>query len=123
MNNFYYQQSPVPMGYGYAANGLQISYVNGLIGAKAYSVPPNTTIFLMDSDAPYFYVKTSDRNGMCSIKTYEFKEVVDTPSTPPSPAIDMSKFITREELDAKLASALEQFAAKIEPSKHTMPLL
>ena len=76
---------------------LQASYVNGIIGAKAYNIPPNSTFFLIDSDAPFFYVKTSDRNGMCTLKTYEFKEVVE--ETNPT-----SQFITRAEFEAKLAA-------------------
>ena len=99
-------------------NSMQISYTNGLTGAKGYSMPPNTTMFLMDSDAPQFFIKTSDRNGMCTIKAYRFEEVpTDNQS---APQIDTTMFVTREELDAKLSQLI---AAKSEPSKPTNTLL
>ena len=103
-------------------NSIQISYTNGLTGAKGYSIPPNTTMFLMDSDAPQFFIKTSDRNGMCTIKAYRFEEVVGNDAAP-TQTIDTSNFITREEFDTKMAQLLGSIAAKNEPSKPTNTLL
>ena len=109
-------QGVYPYGTAPMPNSLQISYTNGLVGAKGYSVPPNTTIFLMDSDAPQFFIKTSDRNGMCTIKTYRFEEVAAN-GEPLNNQLDTSMFVTKQELDEKLAKLI---AAKNEPSKPSL---
>lgn len=95
-------------------NNIQISFTNGLTGAKGYSVPPNTTIFLMDSDAPQFYIKQSDRNGMCTIKAYRFEEMAEQEAGKQAEPFDVTKYVTKEEL----ASVLKELtAAKIDPNK------
>ena len=78
-------------------SNLQISFTNGLTGAKGYSVPPNTTIFLMDSDAPQFYIKQSDRNGMCTIKAYKFDEIAESEAAKMPEPFDANKYVTKEE--------------------------
>ena len=120
MNNFYGFQpyNPyVPNNYmamsgAMSNNNLQISYVNGLTGAKGYSLPPNTTIFLMDSDAPQFYIKTSDRNGMCTIKSYRFEELQENGGAD-TQKIDMSMYATKEELNNMVANLLEKIQKDI----------
>lgn len=53
----------------------QMTWVNGIEGAKAYILPPNSTIMLMDSDAPKFYIKKTDNNGQpFDLKAYRFEE-------------------------------------------------
>lgn len=81
----------------------QINWVLGLTGAKSFPITPNNTILLMDSEQPQFYIKTADGNGICSLKTYKFEEVVETPQpSQPQPQIDTSMFITREEFNDAL---------------------
>ena len=92
-------------------SNLQISFTNGLTGAKGYSVPPNTTIFLMDSDAPQFYIKQSDRNGMCTIKAYKFDEIAESEAAKMPEPFDANKYVTKEELGAiiqELTSTLKK---------------
>lgn len=58
----------------------QMAWVNGIEGAKAYILPPNSKIMLMDSDAPKFYVKETDGNGQpFGFKAYRFEEDVQAP--------------------------------------------
>lgn len=109
MNNFYNYQPYNP--YAPTNMGIQISYVNGLAGAKGYSMPPNMTMFLMDSDAPQFFIKTSDRNGMCTIKTYKFEEVLDN-SGAEAPKLDLTNYVTKQELSATIKQLVEEMAAK-----------
>ena len=124
MNNFYGFQpyNPyVPNNYmamsgAMSNNNLQISYVNGLTGAKGYSLPPNTTIFLMDSDAPQFYIKTSDRNGMCTIKSYRFEELQENGGAD-TQKIDMSLYATKEELNNMVNGLLEQIQKATQNAK------
>lgn len=58
--------NPIPMG---------MAYVNGVEGAKAFILSPNTSILLMDSDNPMFYIKTANYQGQSSMETYAFKKV------------------------------------------------
>lgn len=75
-----------------------IQWVNGIEGAKAYSVYPNSSVLLMDSSLPRFYIKNADSNGMCSIKEYEFKEVSSqAPVAAAQP--DLSAYVTHDELN------------------------
>jgi hypothetical protein len=104
INNYYGYSPYQPMN-----NGLQISYVNGLAGAKGYSLPPNTTIFLMDSDAPQFYIKTSDRNGMCTIKAYKFEEIQANGGAE-APSLDLSNYVTKQELSTTIKQVMEELA-------------
>jgi hypothetical protein len=114
MNNYYGYQgyNPyIPNNYmGTQNNGIQISYVNGLAGAKGYSMPPNTTMFLMDSDAPQFYVKVSDHNGMCTIKAYKFEEIQDNGGAE-GQKVDMSVYVTKQEFE----DTLKQIIAELRP--------
>lgn len=48
-----------------------VAYVNGIEGAKAYYVMPNTCVFLLDSDRPYLYKKISDTSGRASLETFK----------------------------------------------------
>ena len=98
-------------------NNIQISFTNGLTGAKGYSVPPNTTIFLMDSDAPQFYIKQSDRNGMCTIKAYKFEEVSESDAAKQPETIDVTKFVTKEELAAIIKELTASMPQKPEQPK------
>lgn len=53
----------------------QMDWVNGVEGAKAYILPPNSKIMLMDSDAPKFYIKRTDNDGQpFYLKAYRFEE-------------------------------------------------
>ena len=111
MNNYYGYQGYNPyMQNNYMAaqnSALQISYVNGLAGAKGYSMPPNTTMFLMDSDAPQFYVKVSDHNGMCTIKAYKFEELQDNGGAE-APKVDMSMYVTKQEFEESLKQIISE---------------
>lgn len=63
------------------------AYVNGLEGAKAFFVPPNGRVLLMDSDNPVFYMKTANAMGQTSMRTFKFEEVQDQPA----PKVDYVK--------------------------------
>lgn len=51
-----------------------IEYVNGIEGAKAYIMQPNSTKWLMDSDGSFFYVKTSNAQNQATVKAYKYVE-------------------------------------------------
>ena len=51
-----------------------IQYVNDLKSAEAYQMVPNSSVILMDSNLPRFYMKQTDASGVATIKSYDFKE-------------------------------------------------
>lgn len=53
----------------------QVQYVNGMESAKAYSLRPNESAILMDSNNPIFYHVQADASGYRTIKEYQFQEV------------------------------------------------
>ncbi len=53
--------------------------INGYDGARNFNVSPNQTILLIDTQAPYMYMKTANQMGQTSIKTYK---IVEMPSNP-----------------------------------------
>lgn len=77
-----------------------INWVQGIEGAKAYQLPPNSNIVLLDSDnAGVFYIKTSDNVGMCNLRIFSYVETTGQATTQQTESIDMSQFVTRSELD------------------------
>ena len=116
MNNFQQFQNPLtqPNNYinnqylsnrytnPYITNTTQnnsIIWVQGVEGAKAYQLSPNSIVILMDSDTDgRFYIKTSDNVGMCTLRVFDFTEVTNS-STPQNATPDMTKYVTREEFD------------------------
>lgn len=90
--NPYQQYNP------YTARTMQspgINWVQGIEGAKAWQLIPNSNVLLMDSENDNtFYIKISDNIGMCTLRIFKYTEVQDTPKA----SSDMSQYITRDEL-------------------------
>lgn len=87
-------------------NGLQqatmphaIEYVNGVEGAKAYLIPPNSTKLLMDSDGDYFYIKTANPQGQANVKIYKYEEVTQSTSKDGAEKKTV-KYATMEDIEA-----------------------
>lgn len=57
--------------------GYGLTWVQGEVGAKGYQLPPNSTIILMDSENPHFYIKTTDNVGMASLRKFKFEEITN----------------------------------------------
>ena len=77
-----------------------IIWVQGIEGAKAYQLRPNSNAVLLDSESEgRFYIKTADNIGMCNLRVFDYTEVTNTPT----PNIDMSAYVTKEELKSILA--------------------
>lgn len=56
-----------------------ITFVNGMEGAKAFQLRPNSNVLLMDSDNSKFYVKSTDNLGIANISSYSFVEDKNLP--------------------------------------------
>lgn len=56
-----------------------INWVQGLEGAKAYQIYPNSSVILMDSENDNtMYIKTSDHVGISKIRTFKYEEIEET---------------------------------------------
>lgn len=71
--------------------------VNGMNGAQAYPLPPNSQIALFDENEDKFYVKKTDSAGFPTVVAYTF-EAAEHPAP-----VDT---VSREEFD-KLVAAVE----------------
>lgn len=79
----------------------QIQYVNGKNSAEAYQMPINSSVILMDSNLPRFYLKQTDASGTVTLKAYDFKEAEDEKPV---------EYVTKQEF--------EKFKATMKGARH-----
>lgn len=53
-------------------NSGGIIWIQGEQAAKSYLTAPNTTVALWDSETQHIYLKTTDQNGIPSMRTLEY---------------------------------------------------
>jgi hypothetical protein len=92
--NPYMQGGYQPQMYQQPVNGLV--RVTGMEGARAYQLPPNSSIALFDGTQDLMYIKTTDAAGYPTIRTFRF-EPAEQPQAP------QANFVTREDFDALVA--------------------
>lgn len=74
-----------------------IVWVQGIEGAKAWQLNPNSMIILLDSEQEgKMYIKVSDNIGLSTLRIFNYVEEVQTPSNTSS--VDLSQYVTKEEL-------------------------
>lgn len=97
MNNFPYSYNPT---YQRPIMNNGITWVQGIEGAKAFQMAPNSNAILMDSENDgRFYIKVSDNVGMCNLRKFKYEEETNT-----STQVDMSNYVTRKELEDAIRS-------------------
>lgn len=111
-----YQQMQIPTPQQQPQNNSGIPWVQGEAGAKAHLVASGQSVMLMDSESMRFYIKSADASGVpMPLRVFEYHEVTagQPQIIPPMseqaqnvPQIDMSRYITREELEEKLAQLI-----------------
>lgn len=103
-----YQQNAQPQTQTQLTQNVNWVYVSGVDGAKNQIVQPGQTVWMMDNNEPYFYVKSVDGVGNSSLRIFQFSEVQDVTPEQPTQQIDMSQYVQRKEFD-ELKSQLDQF--------------
>lgn len=85
-----------------------ITWVQGIEGAKAYQLAPNSNTILLDSENDgVFYIKVSDSVGMCNLRIFKFTEVKELVKP------ESSEYITKTEFYKALEELRnEQFISK-----------
>lgn len=116
MQNFYaqnqpqnnYQQNIQPQ-QSQPVQNVSWVYVSGVEGAKNQIVQPGQTVWMMDNNEPYFYVKSVDGVGSSTFRIFQFAEVEDvTQEQATQPQIDLSQYVQRGEFE-QLKAQLDQF--------------
>ena len=99
--NWYYQPTQATV---QPINGL-VS-VTGIEGAKAYQLPPNSSMPLFDKDDDVLYVKTTDAAGYPTVRAFRF-----SPMEQIEAKVVSVESVTREEFD-ELAAKVAALAPK-----------
>lgn len=99
-------QQPVQQVQPQQPQGNGITWIQGIEAAKSYLIAPNTSVVLMDSENPFFYIKSADQSGMPTLRVFKFEEVTgqqQQPKVETAPQIDTSMYITRDEFEKRIA--------------------
>lgn len=111
------QQAPVSIPSSPQDNN-GIIWVQGESAARSYMVGAGRSVLLMDSDSSTFYLKSTDMSGMPQpLRIFDYTERTTQPQTnqivdAPAREIDTSMFVTREELEERLAKITMPTATK-----------
>ena len=74
--------------------------VTGPESAKAYPLPPKSTVVLFDEEEPVFYVKTTDDSGFANPpRAFKFEEITETQLQPINNLTNTSEFATKNDLE------------------------
>lgn len=80
-------------------NSINLVYVNGYDSAKDVILQPNQRVWIMNTNANEFYIKTSDSMGVSTLDCYEFSKI--DPKARENNALNKNvDYIKREEFDA-----------------------
>lgn len=88
-----------------------INWVVGENGADSFLVAPGQTVYLWDSTAPVFYLKSADAMGRPSKRTFDYTErgaIVETKQNLPS-----ADFASKDDVDY-LKKEIEALRAKFD---------
>ena len=107
-NQFSSYFDPV-LGIGPATNN--IVWVQGIEGAKAWQLNPNSMVILLDSETEgKMYIKVSDNIGMSSLRIFNYTEEVPTAPTQATnnEGLDLSNYVTKDELINLVKEVLDE---------------
>lgn len=105
-NNVYPTQMNVPQTQPQPSVQNSLIWIQGEAAAKSYLVAPGNTVPLWDTESQTIYLKSADASGMPSIKTLDYTiREMQSPVNHLSqePQIDLSKYVTRDELEGILS--------------------
>lgn len=91
---------------GSAQNGM--IWVSGRQEVDGYLVAPNSAVALWDANNPVVYLRKADSTGKPSTVVYDLVERTDNPPAQPAPQIDLSRYVTIDQLEDILAERLKK---------------
>ena len=90
-------------------------WVQGIEAAKSYPVSAGQSVLLMDSESNAFFIKTADASGMpLPLRVFDYTErnAQKAPETRTEPSIDLSAYVTRDELESRIAQIRADYENK-----------
>ena len=94
-------------------------WVQGIEAAKSYPVSAGQSVLLMDSESNAFFIKTADASGMpLPLRIFDYAErtAQNAPKTAQEtrtePPIDLSAYVTRDELESRIAQIRADYEHK-----------
>ena len=114
-----YYSSPVSN-----ASTNNIIWVQGIEGAKAWQLNPNSMVILLDSEIEgTMYIKVSDNIGMSSLRI--FKYVEEVPSTSATKVtinndLDLSEYVRKDELNTLIKEVINEQSVSTTATKSTV---
>ncbi len=82
-----------------------IVWVSSKLEADGYLVAPNSAVALWDANNPVIYLRQADSTGKPSTKVYDLVERTDAP---PPPQVDLSRYVTIDQLEDILADRFKR---------------
>lgn len=102
-----YQPYQPQMMQNYQQQQNGIIWVQGIEAMKSYPVGAGQSVLLMDSESNCFGIKTADASGMpLPLRIFDYverKAAQERVREPQSASVDLSAYVTREELEARIA--------------------
>ena len=85
-------------------------WVQGIEGAKAWQLAPNSMVILLDSEAEgKMYIKVSDNIGISSLRVFNYTEV-QTSNVTTNQDMDLSQYVKKDELSKLIKEILDEQA-------------
>ena len=77
-----------------------IIWVNGIEGAKAWQLNPNSMVILLDSETDgKMYIKVSDSIGMPNLRIFNYTEEIPSVHVTNNSDLDLSQYVKKDELE------------------------
>ena len=109
MNNFNQQSYFAPTSSVRATNN--IIWVQGIEGAKAWQLAPNSMAILLDSESEgKMYIKVTDNIGMGSLRIFNYVEEVVQPAqvNVTNNNLDLSQYVKKDELSTLIKEIINE---------------
>lgn len=92
------------------ASTNNLIWVQGIEGAKAWQLNPNSMVVLLDSEVEgKMYIKVSDNIGMSSLRIFNYvEEIPSSASKNTEEHLDLSQFVKRDELEILIKELLQK---------------
>ena len=97
---------------GASASTNNIVWVQGIEGAKAWQLNPNSMVILLDSEAEgKMYIKVSDNIGMSSLRIFNYTEELvknNSETVTINNDLDLSQYVKKDELIGMIKEVLDE---------------
>lgn len=106
-NQFSYFNNVTP---GATASTNNIIWVQGIEGAKAWQLNPNSMVILLDSEAEgKMYIKVSDNIGMSSLRIFNYTEenINENNNVTANKDLDLSQYVRKDELSIMIKEIMK----------------